>query len=347
MQPLPTTDQLTAAARSATADWGLDVADLSLLSLSENAVFRVDLGDGQRRVLRLHRPGYNSRQEMDSELVWVESLRNNGIDAPRPLRAPDGDGYKEVTVATGPDDQGRQGSEVRLVGLIDWVDGVNLEQLLNLSILNPQPGAEIDVAEVTRQFARIGGLLGAIRGHGTVWDQPAGFVRRRWDADGLVGPDPLWGRFWEIPEQQHHRQLFAGARDTIHRRLTALGSRQSQFGLIHADLHSRNVMVHDDRMIVIDFDDAGFGWYIHDLAMALHPVMDEPWFAQVRDAMVEGYRSVHPLDADELDLLPTFLTMRSLMLVGWLHARPELGLGEHLPAIIGRAARHVEQHLTG
>lgn len=144
-----------------------------------------------------------------------------------------------------------------------------------------------------------------------------------------------------------HGVLFEEARRALHRRLSALATDRSSFGLIHADLHSRNVMVDGDRLVIIDFDDSGFGWYVHELAVALHPSWHEPWFIDARDALVAGYRTVHPLTDDELSLLPAFLTIRSMMIVAWLDARPELGFHDWLPDIIEQAADDAERYLAG
>ncbi|MGI9595932.1 MAG: phosphotransferase enzyme family protein, partial [Acidimicrobiales bacterium] len=341
----PTEQQLEAAARDAAEAWGLDVAELELVSLSENVVFRVDTARGDRQALRLPRPGYNSLAEMESELIWVEALRGAGIDAPTPLRAAGGEGYVEVRVPLGSDDpdgtptgapvdsaDAPPGHEVRLAGLIEWVDGVNLDELLDLAILAPTANPDTDVDEVIRRYHRIGGLLAALRRHGETWDPPPGFTRRRWDADGLVGPDPLWGRFWEVPTERSDRELFNATRAALHRRLSGLPTDRTRFGLVHADLHSRNVMVDGDRMIIIDFDDAGFGWYVHELAVAIEPVLDESWAATAHAALIEGYRSVHPLGDDEVSLIDAFCTIRKLMTIGWLAARPELGLDAALNA---------------
>ncbi len=87
------------------------------------------------------------------------------------------------------------------------------------------------------------------------------------------------------------------------------------------------------------FDDAGYGWFAHELAVALHPVLDEPWEHEARAALVEGYRTVHPLSADEEALIDTFLTMRCMMIIGWLDARPELPAYEHFPDLVTQAER--------
>ena len=51
-------------------------ATATLCNVSENHTYRVDDPDsGQRYALRLHRPGYRTREQIESELVWVDALR--------------------------------------------------------------------------------------------------------------------------------------------------------------------------------------------------------------------------------------------------------------------------------
>lgn len=319
-------EALKAAAVQVAGRWGLDVAEIELLSMTENAVFGINTVDGDRAVLRMHRPGYNTRAQMESELVWLESLRTAGLDAPAPRHTVDGEAYVAVAV----------GGAVRQVGVIDWVDGVALEAVL-----------QKDRSLVEDHYRRLGSIMARIRAHAERWDPPPGFDRRRWDAEGLVGDDPLWGRFWAVSALTHgQRDVFSRARRVLHDRLAALPLDRSVFGLIHADLHLTNILASDDRLVVIDFDDAGFGWYPYEMAVALQPVVDEPWFDDARRALIDGYRNVHPVSDDELNWLPMFITVRSLILVGWLDARPELGLGEQLPELIADAERDVEQFLS-
>jgi Ser/Thr protein kinase RdoA (MazF antagonist) len=93
-------------------------------------------------------------------------------------------------------------------------------------------------------------------------------------------------------------------------------------------------MVDGDDLTVIDFDDAGFGWFSHELACALHPGIGEPWFVEAEAAIIEGYSSVHPISQDEIESIHTFLAVRSLMIVGWLDARPELSTHQYFPLVV-------------
>ena len=69
-------------------EWGLDPqTNVELLTISENATFLAEEPEGGRKVvLRVHRPGYHTQQEIESELAWIIALRREGIvETPEPL----------------------------------------------------------------------------------------------------------------------------------------------------------------------------------------------------------------------------------------------------------------------
>ena len=302
------------AARRAGAAWGLEDATISELSRSENVVFRVDVEGERPLVLRLHRPGYNSVAQLQSEVSWVRSLEEAGLPVPRAIATPGGDHYVAVDV---------DGIEHQ-AGVVDWVDGTPLREH------DPMP---------VECFRRLGELAAGVRCHAEQWRIPAGFDRRSWDAAGFVGESPLWGRFWEAddldPEQ---RSVLAAAREALRTELGSLSTGPERFGLIHADLHTANVMADGDRLTMIDFDDAGFGWWTHELAVALFDRHGEDDYDEARRLILEGYRSVHPLDAEEEATIDTFLVVRHCMLVGWLDHRKDLeGYADKFPRIAAGA----------
>lgn len=316
-----------AAAKTAAPAWGLDPVDVSVLSLSENAVCTVELSDGRRLVLRLHRPGYNTIAELDSEVRWVAALADAGVRVPRPIRSLEGPYYVPVDV----------GSQIRQVGVIEWVDGSPLGTPLGAA--DP---------EIISKYERIGEVAAQIRSQSRSWDLPTGFNRRRWDRDGLVGESPVWGRFWEVDAlSEEQRVLFSDTRRELVDVLGSLSTAPDRFGLIHADLHLGNLMLDDETLTVIDFDDAGFGWYSHELAVALHPMVGAANLGEAKDALVSGYRRVHPLDEQEVKLIDVFLVVRSLMLIGWLDARPELPVYEHFGDLAAEAEMMAKAYLDG
>lgn len=322
-QAQPTTADFIEAGRGAAGAFGLQTESLELLSHSENVVLSLGATDGQHYVMRLHRPGYNTVDEMESEVEFVDSLRNFGVPVPTCLAADSGGHYTSADVA----------GVAHQVGVISWVDGAPLG--------GPLDGGGPGIVE---HYRRIGELAAQIRAHSNAWTPSDRFTRRRWDLDGLVGEAPIWDRFWEVDRLTlAQRALFSDARNFLVEILGGLPTDADHFGMIHADLHLGNVMADAERLTVIDFDDSGYGWFVHELAVALHPMLGEDLETEARAALVEGYRSVHALSKGEEALIDVFLAMRSLMIVGWLAHRPEVPIYEKFEEVVGM----VEGHISG
>lgn len=313
------------AAREALSAWEMDHSSLTLVSLSENVVFRVGSAD-QLFALRFHRPGYHTLAELKSELAWTKALTAAGINVPVALHTPGGRGY--VTVSVGPDEVDHQ------VGLVEWLPGVLLRDQLQ-STADPRTWSDA--------FYRLGALAGQMHNQASGWQPPAGFRRHALDADGLMGEEPFWGRFWTQPALSlDERRMVETARERICRILTDYGYDGAMFSMIHADLHPGNLLTSKSNLRVIDFDDAGFGWHAYDLAVGLFNYQDEPCFDEIRQALFAGYRSIRTLDRSIVDLLPLFLLVRALALLGWIQGRPELGQEHRLPGLIRRASTQIK-----
>ena len=313
------------AAREAAKAFPVEVPQLTLVTVSENVTFRLTDGrTGEDWVLRLHRPGYNSEAELEAERVWTSALREAGLAAPEPLFARDGRAFVPQAVAgTG---------EVRLVGVTRWIEGEVLDDFLESSDRT---------GERPLWFHRLGVLVARTHLQSEAWTPPPGFVRTRLDADGLMGPAPRWGPFWDHEAlTAEDRELVIRARDVLHAHLSALPQGPAVFGMIHADLHPGNLLVRGDDLAIIDFDDAAFGWRMYDIAVALTHQQAAPGFAAVRDAFLAGYREVRDLPETEAAQLPLFLLVRSLVQLGWLHERPEIDPGEWLEPRLAQIRLH-------
>ena len=107
----------------------------------------------------------------------------------------------------------------------------------------------------------------------------------------------------------------------IHNRLSRLPTGPSTYSMIHADLHPRNLVVNGERLHIIDFDDAGFGWHMYELAVGVFDFRD------------------HPLVAETAALLPLFLLVRTLALIGWFADRPEVAKPSAARPLVERAIR--------
>jgi len=299
----------TPAALAALASFPIDAGDPTLISLAENVTFKVvDRRDGDAYVLRLHRPGYHSLDELVSERSWIRALAAAGIDVPGSVSARDGRDYVPVTIpATG---------EQRFAGMVRWTEGRLLSEVL----------AETSEPEVVENyFAQLGALTASMHNQASAWRPPPGFTRHALDHDGLMGDAPHWGPFWEHRSlSPGERSLLLDVRGRMHERLTRLGRDPSIYSLIHADMHPGNILVDGDRLTVIDFDDAGFGWHHYDIAVVLTYWQTRPNAAAIERAFLDGYRATRPLPADAVTLVPMFRLIRWMASIGWFHERPEL-----------------------
>ena len=306
-----TVDQtFTPAARAALDFFPIDAEELTLVSLSENVTFKVvDKHDGQAAyVLRLHRPGYHTLEELDSERVWIRALAEAGVDVPTAVPARDGRYYVPVTIAaTG---------EQRFAGLALWTEGRLLSDVL---------AETADQTVVEHSFRQLGAVTAAMHNQASAWRPPPGFKRRALDSDGLMGAAPHWGPFWEHRSlSPAERGLLLEMRGRMHETLAGLSRAPSVYSLIHADMHPDNILVDGDRLTVIDFDDTGFGWHQYDIATALTGWQTKPNAAEIERAFLSGYRAARPVPDEALSLIPTFRLIRWMATIGWFHQRPEL-----------------------
>jgi Ser/Thr protein kinase RdoA (MazF antagonist) len=305
----------TPAAHAALAAFPIAPGRVELVRVSENATFRVtDARDGADHVLRLHRPGYHTTEELHSERVWTRALAEAGIAVPIPLLARDGRDYVRVPVeALG---------EVREVGVTRWVEGELLEDRLE--------GVD-DAGQLERWFGEQGALVARMHNQSSAWRPPPGFTRHAVDRDGLLGDAPHWGPFWDHPAlSPAERALVLATRDRLRGVLDRYGQSPATYGLIHADLHPGNVLVTEGGLTVIDFDDAAFGWHVYDIAVALFFQRASPHFPAIQRAFVAGYRGQRPLGEAHIAMIPLFILVRGMAQIGWLHQRPEIEASHYM-----------------
>jgi Ser/Thr protein kinase RdoA (MazF antagonist) len=282
-------------ARTALGPFGFSTqAQLSLLSLSENATYRIDdPGDGRTAVLRVHRTGYHPPGAVASELAWLQALRRDeGLLTPAVFPAVDGREVVEITI----------GPVTRQTVLFEWLDGTE------------PPDDDLE-----DKFELLGEICARMHRHSRSWARPASFVRFSWDFDSCVGETGRWGRWQDgIGVGQEELATLGRAAALMRDRLRRFGAAPDRFGLIHADMRLANLLVSGPDIQVIDFDDCGFGWYLFDLGAALSFFEHEPRVPALCDAWQQGYRRVQPLPAEDAAEIPTFVLLRRLQLVAWV-----------------------------
>ena len=275
-----------ALAREAAAHWNGTLT--RLLSDRENVVYEMTMPKG-RAALRLHRQGYQTPAAIRSELWWCDALAKSGLPVPAAL--PSRDGPLLVTLSNG-----------RQASAIAWLEG---DPLGEAGV--PFPRAE---AETLALHESLGQLLAQLHATTDRLALPPDFARPSWDAAGLIGDTPFWGRFWDHPAATPAQTA------TLQRARTYLRNRiTDDTGLIHADVLRENVLVNGSSLSLIDFDDSGFGYRLYDLGTVLSQNLYEPAYPQIRDALMQGYGTT------DTALVEAFTLARTCASVGWTMPR--------------------------
>jgi Ser/Thr protein kinase RdoA (MazF antagonist) len=284
---------------------------VTLHNTSENLTFRVVTPEGQNFALRLHRPGYQQRRAIESELAWVVAVRlDTSILAPRPVRGAD---QQFIQTIVDPSTH-----EQHFAVMFHWEVGA--EPLIDQDLFST--------------FEILGARAAQLHAHAKSWQRPEWFTRQTWNFETSIGSEkPLWGHWRDgqgmTPDLQ---KLFARTTEHIGTRLKNYGQANAQFGLIHGDLRLANLLIDGDDVKVIDFDDCGFGWFMSDAATPVSFHEHEPQVPELIEAWKTGYRSIAPLAKVDEAEIPTFVMMRRLVLVAWLSSRPDTPLSSSLGA---------------
>jgi Ser/Thr protein kinase RdoA (MazF antagonist) len=303
--------QVYEALRIALKEYALaEDVEIERINQSENITFRVDEADGERFILRVHRPGYRTREEIESELMWLDALRAHGtVEVPETVPAIDGGLVKEVAEPS----TGRS----RYIVLFRRMPGEH-------------PAED---GELGGEFEALGEVTGKLHEHVRGWTLPSGFIRPTWNFDTSLGATPFWGSWRDgVGLDDEGLALFERAVSVIQRRLAVFGTAPHRFGLVHADLRLANLLCTPEKTKVIDFDDCGFSWFLYDLATAVSFIEHRPDLDDLVEHWTAGYERVAPIEpAARVEVL-TLIVLRRILLVAWVGSHQEADIAGDLGA---------------
>ena len=283
-------------------------SSIELLNVSENATFLVTDPDRGQSVLRVHRLGYHTEDEIASELTWMDALRiEAGVRTPRVLAARDG---RHIVTAAEP------GGVLRHCVRFEFLPGAE-----------PAESAAAGLAH----FAELGEITARMHAHARQWRRPGWFTRFHWDYPAAFGEQARWGRWQDGAGVGPAEAEILGRLDrTLQRRLAAFGTGPERYGLVHADTRLANLLVHDGAVSVIDFDDSGFSWYLYDLGTSVSFFEHEPAVPALVDSWLTGYRTRGEVTAADENEIWTFIMFRRLLLVAWIGSHQAVDIAAEL-----------------
>jgi Ser/Thr protein kinase RdoA (MazF antagonist) len=286
---------------------------VQLLNISENATYLIeDPGQGPS-ILRVHRLGYHTEAEIESELAWLDALRAEaGVRTPRVLPAPGGH---------------------RVLALPDPQPGALPPQAIRHCVHFEYLAGTEPADDDAGHFAELGEITARMHQHARQWSRPPWFTRFHWDYAAAFGTQPRWGRWQDGIGVGPAEQAVLGRLDRVlAARLAAFGTGPQRYGLVHADTRLANLLVDDGKVSVIDFDDSGFSWYLYDVGTSVSFFEHQPQVPALVDSWLSGYRRVLSLPAEDEAEIWTFIMFRRLLLVAWIGSHQGAGIARELGA---------------
>jgi Ser/Thr protein kinase RdoA (MazF antagonist) len=315
---LPADEQqisLTAFATELLKSYGISDAKVSCINFEFNATFSVESESGTKYALRININSTRTLENMKGEIEWVRHLnRTSGIQTPTPIATLSND---YITSGYHAD------SEQELKGVMySWLEGEELGDEPTLDQLH----------EVGRSIA--------------IFHKESSEFKLSDDAALPTFSDFFWGTADYLFSDkstlsEQDRNLIQEAHHLIMQFTNDL-YKSSPVHIIHADFHGWNLMWHEGRLSVFDFDDCGFGLEAQDLAVAMY-YLDTP---EQDAALLAGYKSVKALPDYSDNQMKALLLQRRLMLLNYLFETKNQEHQEMLPAYLTKSLERVSTFLT-
>ncbi len=287
-------DRLTSELLAAAADrFDLDSSGLELLEGYENIIYA-----DEQHVLRISHDSLRQRQRVLGELRFIAHLAAGGASVAAALHS-------------------RQGELIE--GVADGQGGHFL-----ITCYRRAPGHPVTHEDAGPElFESMGRLMAELHTLGEGY-RPENDGREAWYEN-----EHVTGRRANLPAEE---VAILERIEALYETLRSLPQDPATFGLIHADIHSDNLLWDGSQLTLIDFDDCMYAPFGMDLGTALyyanrfvadgHEAPAEHRRAVARKllmGLLRGYRQVRPPDAVTSRHLKDFLLWRQMDLYLWVN----------------------------
>lgn len=272
--------------RVALAQFAIQPASLRVVNHAFNTTYAVRDAAGQQYALRLNTQSLRDSQGIEAELQWIEALASEGIvNVPTPAK----------TVAG------------RFAATLDCPP---LGKTLHATVARWLPGRIVGARPARQQLIQIGRVMALLHQQSKDWRPRGSATFPRLDSMLMNSTNNIE----HIDDDRLSPtlcQLLAEVTAIIEPVYAQLAHR-FPIQPIHADLHCYNLMWYAGQLSVFDFDDAGMGWPIQDLAVACYNLRD---IVGAEHNLFAGYTSVTAMPAVSSAEFEALLMARGISLL--------------------------------
>ncbi|MGO4527947.1 phosphotransferase enzyme family protein [Paenibacillus sp. 2TAF8] len=266
-------------ALSAIQQYDIEWDNIRFIQLSDTITYKIETSTDYHYLLRIHSDRL-SKEEIRSELLLLQALNTwNDLSVPEGIASRDGIYVLDIETEIG--------YRSPYVTMMRWVEG------------------EKATGEFTDSHAyHMGVLISRLHEATKDFNPPSDFVRPVWGVENFKRELAKLERYHERFLSEEAWKLYQDAAEKVVSQLTTMRPSEHNYGLIHADLHTGNMVFNDNQPSPIDFGRCGYGYYLYDMA----GTMLELW-PKHRWMLIQGYESIGKLEADYTRDLECFFVM--------------------------------------
>ncbi|GAB6988707.1 phosphotransferase [Paenibacillus pini] len=272
---------------------------IHFIQLSDTITYKIKTNTMGNYLLRIHSERLN-KEEIISELIFLNELRRID-DLKVPVGIMSRSGSYVLECAT------EEGYRKPYVSMMKWVEGEHLS-------------GEFTDSHVSS----IGVMMGRLHEASASINTSHNFVRPHWGISSFRQEVTKLERYYPRFLSGGAWMLYQKAIDKIIHQFDSMHQDARNYGLIHADLHSGNVVFNNGLPSPIDFGRCGYGYYLYDMAAALLEL-----YPKHRWLLIRGYESVVKLDKDYIRDLECFFIM--FMIENYCHHSSDI---REIPSLI-------------
>ena len=263
--------------------YGISVKTLLCINHSLNTTFKIISTDNKTYAMRINTNSKKWPEHVWAEVQWMQKIANEG--------------QVQVPILI-PNLQGEYFSNHYF-----FYDGGNL----NIVLTNWIEGEVIGQTPTENQLFKLGKSMAFLHQSGKTWVAQGYANFKKIDIPLMVERGVLVAEV----DQRISDELYELLREVNLEAVKVLEAlhERSVPQLIHADLQFGNVISHEDAISILDFDDAGMGFPLQDLANSLFYLRED--FVK-EEHLIAGYISVAPLPEYQPFELETLIAFRVL-----------------------------------
>jgi Ser/Thr protein kinase RdoA (MazF antagonist) len=262
-------------------------------------------------ILRVSPTGRRSYEQLAAEVDLLNFLHARHISVPQPVQQKDGTHIQTLSAPEGP----------RYAAVFTFAPGAS-----------PNPMTESHSYRYGQTIAQI---------HAAADGYPPDCARPHFSLEDMVD-EPLARLAPGFADHQDDFDYLSEISTDLKQAAHQLPCTAPEYGMCHGDVNNSNIHLDDrNQLTIIDFDYAGYGWRVLDIATffgnQVYRLDKTERTRNIRAAFLAGYQSVRRLGQAELDVLPACVMLRQIWLLG-IGARnlPDIGLAMFQSWVFGQ-----------